>query len=523
MKHKALSLLAVSVGVAAIAGCSGGGDGKSASSASPSASAANPSAVVSAAPAKKTFSFLNYSNPSWPYAKDWPIWKYLEKETGVTLDIQTPPGGKLEDALSLTMASGTLPDLLWTQSKALADKYGQQGALANMLDYVNDMPNFKKWMEKNPETAQSAIASDGKMYTLPNQGIGETNRMIWMYREDVFAKHNLKPPATWDELYTVLKQLKELYPNSYPLTFRNGLQRLLNFGASFDTPAMFTSTPSVYYDAGTKEWKYGPTETNFKTMVTYLNKFYKEKLIPPDFLTVDTKLWQDMMSTDRGFITLDYIGRIDFFNAALRKDNPAYSLAFMAPPAGWANGPRKNAYTQITEEGFMVSSKSKNIKDVVKFLDYFYSDKGRTLVSWGVEGETYKTENGKKTFTVDAKDVSELRKKTGLSTDGTYIWFDYDAHISLASPELKKAYEQAPQYDSVRQPSPAFTAAEMEVLATAGDVLNNSRDENVSKFILGDRSLADWDKYVEEQKKLGVDKILTTYKTAYERALKAAK
>ncbi|MEI0736314.1 hypothetical protein VQ056_05980 [Paenibacillus sp. JTLBN-2024] len=46
--------------------------------------------------------------------------------------------------------------------------------------------------------------------------------MIWLYREDVFKKHNLAVPKTYEELHQVLKKLKELYPESYPLSMRFG-------------------------------------------------------------------------------------------------------------------------------------------------------------------------------------------------------------------------------------------------------------------------------------------------------------
>ncbi|WP_020620405.1 extracellular solute-binding protein [Paenibacillus daejeonensis] len=517
MKKKWVSAsLVLVMGASLLAACSNNGGGNT-----PPANTGENTGTPEA-PAKQTFTFLNYSNPSWPYDENWPIWSYLEEATGVTLDIETPPGGSLEDTLALTVASGNLPDLLFTFTKPLADKYGQQGALVNILDYVDQMPNFKAWMEEHPAAVQSAIASNGEMYIFPNQGIGETNRMIWMYREDVFSEHGLEQPETWDELYETLKELKQLYPDSYPLTFRSGLRYLMNFGASFETVgSMNADLSAVYYDFDKEEWVYGATEDNFKTLVEYMNKFYAEKLIPPDFLTVDTKLWQDMMSTNRAFVTLDYVGRIDFFNSALRAENPDFNLNFMAPPAGWDGGARKNAFTQVSQEGFMISSKTKKIDDIIKFMDFFYSEEGRTLVSWGKEGESYKEENGAKQFIETFTDVSDMRKKMGLSTDGTYIWFDYDAHISLASPELKTAYEQGPQYDSEQQPIPAFTAEEQEVLSTVGDALNKNRDENISKFIIGERSLAEWDSYVAEQNKLGVDKIVDTFTQAYDRTMNA--
>lgn len=517
MKHtkKGLSLcMTAGLSLAVMAGCMGGG--KDPAAPPPSAGG---NGTDSAAPAKQTFSVLNYSNPSWPYNKDNLVWKLIEEKTGVTMNMQLP-SGTLEDAISVTIASGNLPDMMLTMDKKLADKYGQQGAFVNILDYVNEMPNLKKWMEKYPVDSRNTLSADGKMYMFPNAGIGETNRMIWMYREDVFRKLGLSEPQTWDELYAALKKVKEAYPKSYPFAFRKspaGLERLENFAPAFGTGS------EVYYDFDKKEWRYGPIEDNFKKLIEYMNKFYKEGLIPPDFLSVDTKLWQDMMSTERTFVTLDYIGRIDFFNSALRKDNPQYNLAFMGAPAGFAGGPRKAANKHFVDEGFMVASASKKIKEIMKFMDFFYSEEGRTLASWGKEGETFKTENGKKQFIEKYADVADMRKKTGLSTDGTYTWFDYDAHLSLSSPELQKAYQEAPKYDVPQQPRPAFTTAEMEVLSLTGDIIKKKRDENLSKFIVGERSLDDWPKYVSEMKALGTDKIVDIYKTAYDRSLKVAK
>lgn len=47
--------------------------------------------------------------------------------------------------------------------------------------------------------------------------------------------------------------------------------------------------------------------------------------------------------------------------------------------------------------------------------------------------------------------------------------------------------------------------------------IQKHRDESFAKFVTTSRKLADWDKYVEEMNNLGVDKLLSTYKEAYER------
>jgi len=62
----------------------------------------------------------------------------------------------------------------------------------------------------------------------------------------------------------------------------------------------------------------------------------------------------------------------------------------------------------------------------------------------------------------------------------------------------------------------------MEIINTTGNDIKKYRDENVSRFILGEKSLNDWNAYVEGLKKLGLDKVTNLYRTAYERAQKNA-
>ncbi len=46
---------------------------------------------------------------------------------------------------------------------------------------------------------------DGKVYGLP---LGLSIAEMW-YNKDIFAKYNLKPPATWEEFINVVDTLKK--------------------------------------------------------------------------------------------------------------------------------------------------------------------------------------------------------------------------------------------------------------------------------------------------------------------------
>ena len=66
-------------------------------------------------------------------------------------------------------------------------------------------------------------------------------------------------------------------------------------------------------------WKIGAQQPEMKDAMEYYLKLYNEKLVPPDLNDMPTKTWEELMSTDRGFITEDYIVRLDFFNKPCRR------------------------------------------------------------------------------------------------------------------------------------------------------------------------------------------------------------
>ncbi len=459
-----------------------------------------------------TLSFMLFSHASYPFQEDWYIIKAIEEKTNVKMDV-IAVGEGLEERISLDMASGDLPDLTYIHSISDAQRYGADGAYVNVLDHIDKLPNFKKWKEAHEDSVIQYLAADGSLYEFPNYGIGETNRRGYMYRKDIFDKHGLEIPEDEEQFYNVLKKLKEEYPDSYPFTFRRQLPQFEMIAPSWGT------NYGMYYDIDNGEWRYGHVEDNFKDMVEYFYKLYNEGLIPPDWLSLDTKGWQDIISTERAFVTLDYLVRIDGFNVMMKDTNPEFHLAYMPPYKGGENGIRKMAYSSIVPQGYAVASNSKKLEEALKFCDWLYTDEAMELVSWGEEGVTYTVENGERKF-IDCEDVADIRKKYGISTHGTYLLFDYDAHMSTFSDELKAAVEEDRKYDLPELPTVAFTDEELEIVQSIGVNINTHAAETISKFLLGTKPLSEWDQYVKEIEELGLQQLIDVYTQAYERLVK---
>ncbi len=472
-------------------------------------------AESSKAPVPATeLSVLVGSNSSWPYNENWWIWKALEEATGVRLKASVVDDATWDEKLNITMASGTLPDLIFMYDLS-AKTFGRQGALEDLAKHMDKMPNFKKWSEANPEIFMNSHDADGGLYIAESTGLGDSNRMGWIYRDDIFKKHNLTVPTNSDEFYSTLVQLKKLYPDSYPFVFRgNGNLGKMEYTAAQWNASLYAY--AFYPDPSTKKIKYGPVESNYKDMLTFYNKLYTEKLIPPDFLTLDTKAWTDLISNNKAFITSDYLVRIDFFNNQIQPQNPEFNMKYMEPFKGLPDGQNKFTYTAFEGAGYTVTSTGKKIDTAIKFLDYLYSEEGKELTSWGKEGETYKVEGGEKKF-IDCKDSTEMRIKYGLSTNGASLMYDFNATLTLCTPGLKEAYTKSRNFDANVPIDINLNAGENTKVVNICDQLLKRYQEETIKFIMGKKSFGEWDNYVSDMKALGLDEVISVYQGAYDR------
>jgi putative aldouronate transport system substrate-binding protein len=440
---------------------------------------------------------------SWPYKENWPIWNWIKENTNITVKAQIP-SGNYNDTLALNIASGDVQDVLYVRN---SDKYGADGVFLDLAKHLDKMPNFKKFLDDNPQIKMSATTTKGEIYSTIIDGAGVTNQMIWFYRDDIFKKHNLQPPKTWDELYKVSTTLKELYPSSNPLIFRHGLANMANFAVTFD------SSNEFFPDPQTGKFRYGPTESRFKDMLGYLNKFNKEGLIPPDWLSMDVKVWNQAMVTGKSFMTVQYIGQMEILNNQLTDGG---HLSFMAPPAG----PGGKAYipNRTNEsDGFAIYSQTKNLDASLKFIDFLYSKQGSDVLSWGKENETYTVVDGKRKFLPQYKQFTSLRVENGMMTFGSYGKFDTSALISMIPEKERSAYEEAPKYTfPIQIVRPKFQGDALERYSLLHPQITKFYEESTAKFIMGDRPLAEWDKYVEQITKLGVPELLELHQKTWD-------
>lgn len=468
------------------------------------------------------------SSSGWPHREEYKLWCLIEEATGAELEVSAHPVEGYDEYIKLMLAGGqNLPDLLYVSNFIQIEESGSLECLVSIDDHMELMPDYNRFFAALPvqEKKRSFArhrAGDGKIYCPPVYG-RETvsNVMGWMVRKDVFASHGLAAPKNLDEVYQVCKTLKQIYPDSYPLCLRSGLNALNTVCPAFKSNLSY----GIYYDFIGEQWSFGATEDILKQAVGFFAKMYAQELIPPNFINISEAEWENFVLLDRGFIMPEYLVRIDYFNLPGRKRNAEYTWEMIpAPKAKLPTGQNKIRKNTGEMVGYVACDTGcpDRIRDALRLINWMYSEKGREILSWGKEGESFAVnpDTGEKYWLLDGQ---TLRQDYGFGTAGLTQCIEEKSLTGLYSKEQTEAAKLALAYmedeinpavwltfDQETRPRVNFLRAQIYQVADAW----------LAGFMTGERSLSEWDAFQKELKAAGVEEFVALYAQAYERAMK---
>ena len=85
---------------------------------------------------------------------------------------------------------------------------------------------------------------DGLMYTLP---LSKSTEVLY-YNATFFAKHNLTPPTTWNEMEELCKKIKEIDPKSIPLGYDSEANWFITMCEQYGSPYTSASGDHFLFD-----------------------------------------------------------------------------------------------------------------------------------------------------------------------------------------------------------------------------------------------------------------------------------
>ncbi|GBG11084.1 ABC transporter substrate-binding protein [Paenibacillus agaridevorans] len=444
----------------------------------------------------------------------------IEKRTGIKVNFQAFSNSTYQDKLRVTVASGKLPDIFHGLKPAELKQIGGQKAVVAINDYLDILPNFNRmYVEENPWVIKSYGDENGKMYAWPIYNMNRDVNHGLMARMDILKELGLEMWKDTDGFYEVLKAMKAAYPDSYP--FASKTKELIFKDLAYGWGIAGDSYPA-YYDEASKVWKFASIQPEHKELLDFIKKLYNEGLIDPEFLTDTPDSWTAKMTTDKSFVTWDWIGRLDLFYNQIKDVNPDFDLRYANPI-----GPTGNIRTlpKIDASWGITVANNANKEAALKLLDYLSSPSGAELVTIGAEGVNFTwDESGKATYPelsdLPTVDINVLNDRYGMWMEGMYLAPDRRSVYYNFTEKEQEAQDMMLSDNKFEPLDPVlnFTDQENARLAEIQTSLEKAAAEFNSKYVLNKAyGNSEWEAWVQNAAKIGVTEYIGIYNAAQER------
>lgn len=456
-----------------------------------------------------------------------PLFEEYEKRTNIKPVFQHVTTEKM----NLLLASNNLPDIfINTWSDGQEKKAYNDGQILRLDDLMGKYaPNYVNILKQDPELHAQAVDADGFLYSFQFLRNDPELRVFsgFMIRQDWLDKLNLKMPTNADELYHVLKTIKNSDMNGNGVA--DEVPFIMENGNALPLVSSWWGISTFYIDDN-NTLQSGWLQPEYKEMLQYLNKLYNEGLLDPDYAITERNQFDTKISNGQAAMWYGLAGgglaRISTLMQPLDPEFKISALPWLAMSNGKKYSTNLEYATPLSGRfGLSVTSNCKNPIAAVKFADYAYSEEGGTLLSFGVENESYTMVNGTPTYTdlitnTPGKSMSEMLAQYTVATAYPMVQsMDYFNQFML--PAQKAAINVWKDCDTTRTvPVLKFHDEELNTAITTFNEVDSYNNEMINKFITGRESFDNYDNYQKTLKSMGLEDVVKVRQAAYERYLK---
>lgn len=458
-----------------------------------------------------------------------PSLKRYEEETGLVIKWETFLKDAWEEQKNLVASSPELPDAFASGDPVLSDadimRWSQDGLIIPLRELSEKyMPRFWEIMNANPSYFKSFVNAEGEFYAFPTHfeiDFGSRGNLLY-FSKSVLEKagieaeyeaqkyfDKLAKDYTTDELYDLLKKIKEACPDTIPLSTSgiDGLNMIYwAFGAPIDGNYVSVTDGKVTSPLTTPEWA-AATE--------YLHTLYAEGLLDQEIFTQNNDMYRSkLMEADKIGVTLMWSGLIavdDYTNM----DDPRYSdWAGVAPLIG-PNGIQvyHNGASGVAIKGSMAISADCEYPEVLcRFMDYLYGEDNSFQLSYGDYGAgLIQEEDGTLTQVFNE---GQFLNTMFITTAEMNNRINYAPATAMAMEG--GAVLATPYHDNTTFPSMIFSPEDAEKIGQLKTDLDTYYKRMRAQFITEGIKDGDIEAFVSELEKIGLNELIELYQKNYD-------
>ncbi|WP_270493679.1 extracellular solute-binding protein [Eisenbergiella porci] len=486
--------------------------------------------------------------------------KIIEEQNDVNLEfIQFPADANdMKSKLSMMVSSNSkLPDVLCLSGldDTLVYEYGSNGVIRPVEEYLDNTeatPYFNKIEKETRDYMFTSTKSpDGHIYGIASYDPwpwNEGSYRMWI-NENWLENLGLKMPETTDEFYSVLKAFVAGDPNGNGINDEIGLVGAKDGWATNIIPfvmnAFVQTNPDknyLYVENGRVKAAYSQDE--WKQGLEFLHKLLEEGLISPLSFTQDQSQLKALVQQKGGMAGVVAAGSYSTFAAgtALEFDE----MQLMEPLKG-PNGIQRAAYNPtVPYKVWFVTKDCANVDKAVQVGDWFYNEDasmisifGEKGVEWdddpegcalwsNVSGGTVETSFYKKNMdfwgNLQNKNWADVnpkyRSEEKMLGEGYSLISEMEEGATLTiAPDFTARFNETykPCFPEEYISTLPYTHDESEKIGVvSADIINFVNEMNAA-FIMGTRSLDEWDAYLAELEAMGLNDYLQVVQVAFER------
>ena len=398
----------------------------------------------------------------------------------------TVVSAEYETQLSARLMGGEAPDIFTVPSE-LAPTFVEQGLLLKIGDYLDQMPDL---VANYSESQLANCNVGGEMYLIAGRPYSAYANVS--IRKDWLDNLNLAMPTTLDELYDVLYAFTYKDPDG---NGKDDTYGLTGKGLGAFSPVFLaygTTVPDTFLIEN-GELVYTSIDPDFKEAIKFIQKLINDRVVDPEIMANQGYEHCDKAYNGKAGILVQSFWEI--FKATYMEQilaiNPNAKWELMPGVTG-PGGRYDQVYDPTAASGYYginadLADDPEHLAKVLKLFNWMCTEDGQKGTLFGTEGVHYELdENGN---IVPLPDLSKI----------TYSYL-YCLVGRDDIPYLKAKFSYL--LDEIEYCGNMTTLAKYNSKVTIPESINLAdittyANEELTRFIYGERSLDEWDSYVD--------------------------
>ena len=461
--------------------------------------------------------------------------KQIEEDTGIDIEFVHFASGQSKENFNLLVVSDSLPDIIvygndyyaGGASAAVAD-----GVFLDLTPYMDEYaPDYMYLMNNNDMFWRTATTDDGSIYSIYAY---KDIQAPWydraQFRGDWLEEFGMDIPTTFADYEAYFQAVQEKYPDVSPYNLEeNGIEQ--HFLGSFDCGTVSNGGRFFVRDGQIQHTFLQP---GFEDYLTMMADWYSKGYIDKDFTTI-TDEDTEFCAGNTAFV----VGNTD----GIYTKGAEMGIKSVTAPY-----PRVNEgdiyhgdIVYFPQNGIPtnISAKSKNVEQALQLLNYGYTKQGSAVHCFGDPDTTwtwsdevydeYQTTIPEYTdYALNCPDypMSDIEYTLRLHVSWCKYRYGDDVMMirNVADPDCwayrAKWGDDETADAAYAMPTLVFSTDAATEIGTLITNINTYAEEKVLQYITGAADLANYQtEFVDEVKKLGIERVLELYQETYDALL----